>query len=76
MWLVVFILLIYLFVKVLYLFILQRGAGKEKERERNISVWLPLMCPPNWGPGPQPRHVPRLGIELAALWFVGPCSIH
>ena len=22
-----------------------RGEGREKERERNISVWLPLMCP-------------------------------
>ena len=20
--------------------------GREKERERNINVWLPLMCPP------------------------------
>ena len=27
------------------LFILERGEGKEKERERNISVWLPLTCP-------------------------------
>ena len=26
---------------------------------------------PNWGPGPQPRHVPWLGIELAPLWFAG-----
>ena len=24
---------------------------------------------PHWGPGPQPRHVPWLGIELATLWF-------
>ena len=27
-----------------YLF-LERGEEKEKERERNISVWLPLLCP-------------------------------
>ena len=27
-----------------YLF-LERGEGREKERERNISVWLPLTCP-------------------------------
>ena len=27
----------------LYLF-LERGKGREKERERNIS-WLPLICP-------------------------------
>ena len=28
-----------------YLF-LERGEGREKERERNINVWLPLMWPP------------------------------
>ena len=28
-----------------YLF-LDRGEGREKERERNITVWLPLTCPP------------------------------
>ena len=27
-----------------YLF-LERGEGKEKERETNIKVWLPLECP-------------------------------
>ena len=30
---------------------------------------------PHWRPGPQPKHVPWLGIELATLWFAGPCSI-
>ena len=29
---------------IFYLF-LERGYGKEKERERNISVWLPVICP-------------------------------
>ena len=24
---------------------LERGKGREKERERNISVWLPFTCP-------------------------------
>ena len=24
---------------------LERGEGREKERERNINVWLPLMHP-------------------------------
>ena len=28
----------------IYLF-LERGEGKEKDRERNIHVWLPLMSP-------------------------------
>ena len=40
---------IYLFLKgFIYLF-LERGEGKEKERERNIHVWLPLMAL-HWGP--------------------------
>ena len=30
--------------KILFIYFLERGKGKE-ERERNISVWLPLMCP-------------------------------
>ena len=25
---------------------LESGEGREKERERNISVWLPVMWPP------------------------------
>ena len=29
-----------------------------------------------WGPGPQPRHVPWLGIKAASLWFTGQHSIH
>ena len=37
---------------------------------------LPLIHPPQRGPGPQPRHVPWLGIEAASLWFMGWCSIH
>ena len=47
-----------------------------KKRERNINVWLPLTCPPYWGPGPQPRHVPWLGIKSETLWFAGQHSIH
>ena len=31
--------------------------GTEAERDRNISVWLPLTCP-YWEPGLQPRPVP------------------
>ena len=32
----------------IYLF-LERGGEGEKERERPISVWLPLSCPPHQG---------------------------
>ena len=28
-----------------------------------------LSHAPSWGPGLQPRHVPRLGVEPAPLWF-------
>ena len=60
----------------IYLF-LEKGEGKEKERERNINVWLPLPHPRlgAW-PGPQPRHVPWLGIESVTLWFTVWHSIH
>ena len=35
-----------------------------------------LLHVPHQGPGPQPRHVPWLGIEPATLWFTAWCSIH
>ena len=35
-----------------------------------------LSCAPNWGPGPQPSHVPRLGIKPATLWCTGQHSIY
>ena len=37
---------IHLFKKVLFIYFLERGEGREKERDRNINVWLPLMWPP------------------------------
>ena len=34
------------FLKIFYLFIFTEiGEGREKERERDIIVWLPLVCP-------------------------------
>ena len=54
-----FIFLFYLFFNILLSYFLERGEGKEKERERNINVWLPpahrLLGD---RPGQQPRHVP------------------
>ena len=53
------------FFKGFYLFIFrQRGREGEREREKYqcvVASWY-------WGPGPQPRHVPWLGIEPATLW--------
>ena len=57
----------------IYLF-LNRGEGREKERE--TSIYGCLSYASYWGPGPQPRHVLRLGIEPATLWFTVQCSIH
>ena len=43
-WLFSFLLvLVFLFLCIIYLF-LEKGEGKEKGRERNINVWLPLAC--------------------------------
>ena len=69
---------IYLFIYLDFfkkLLFVERGEGREKERKRNISVWLCLVCPCQ-GPGSQPRHVPWLGIEPVTLWFTGLCSIN
>ena len=59
--------------------LLERGEGREKERERNNNVrekhWLGAShtCPDR-GSNLQPRHVPWLGIELAAFYLVEQCS--
>ena len=39
-------------------------------------MWGCLSHNPHQGPGPQPRHVPRLGIKPVTLCFTGWCSIH
>ena len=58
-----------------FLFIFRKGKG-EKKRQRKTSMCGCLLCTPHQGPGPQPRHVPWLGIEQATFWFTGRCSIH
>ena len=40
-----------------YLF-LDRREGREKERERNINVWLHLLRPPTWGLASNPGMFP------------------
>ena len=63
----------------IYLF-LERGEGREKERDGNIDVretWIACLSrAPNWEPGPQPRQVPPLGIKSAIFGFAGWDSIH
>ena len=40
------VLKIMVFLKIFIYLFLERREGREKERERNINVWLPLVCPP------------------------------
>ena len=49
--------------------------GKKKEGEKHQCV-VASHAPPHQGPGPQPRHVPPLGIEPATFQFTGQCSTH
>ena len=63
-----------LFFKIFIYLFLEEGKGGEKERE--TSIYGCLSCAPYWGPGPQPRHAPWLGIKPPTLWFTGWCSIH
>ena len=61
----------YLCFKRFYSFIFREGKGG---RETSMCG-----CPPSapyWGPGPQPWHVPWLGIDPATPWLAVWCSIH
>ena len=56
--------------------------GREAEREgekcqcaRDTSIGC-LLHTPNWGPGPQPRHVPWPGIKPMTFGFAGQHSVH
>ena len=62
------------FLEFILFYFLERGEGREKERERNVICGCPL-CAPYWEPGLQLRHMPWLGITLATLWFTGQHSI-
>ena len=66
-----------LFLKILFIF--REREGRERGRETSMCERHMDRLPPTGpqlGPGPQPRHVPRLGIEPATLWFTGQHSIH
>ena len=65
---------IYSFFKKKILFIF-RERGREKERERNISVWLPLLCP-LLGTWPATQACALTGNRTGDLWFTEQHSIH
>ena len=53
----------------MYLFLERREGWRKRGRETSVCGCVSHM--PYWGPGPQPRHVPWLGIEPATLCFPG-----
>ena len=66
---------IYLFLKILFIYFWREGKGGG-EKGRKTPICGCLSHAPHQGPGPQPRCVPWLGIELATLWFAGRHSVH
>ena len=53
-----------------------RERGREGERKGEKHQCVVASCPPYWGSGLQPKHVPWLGIKPVTLWFSGQHSIH
>ena len=51
----------YLFLKIFKLIFREGKGGRKRGRETSMCGYL--SSGPYWGPGPQPRHVPWLGIE-------------
>ena len=66
----------YLFFFLDFSLFISREEKAEGKRGREISMCGHLSRTPNQEPSPQPRHVPRLGIELATLWFTVQHSLH
>ena len=63
------------FFKKYFIYFFERVEGGEKERQRNINVWLPFMCP-LLGTWPATQACALTGIEQATLCFAVWCSTH
>ena len=50
-----------------FIYVLERGRGKENKRERNINVWLPLMCP-QLGTWPATQAFALTGNRTRDIW--------
>ena len=68
------LLFIHLIFKKDFIYFIFGGEGRRRGRETSMCGCL--LHAPYWGPGPQLRQVPWLGIELVTLWFAGQYSIH
>ena len=56
--------------------LLERGEGREGEKHQCVRDTGCFSQGPNWRPGPQPRHVPRLATEPVTFQFTGWCLVH
>ena len=63
------------FFKVLFIYFYREGKRVREGVKHERNNQLPLTGS-HWGPGPQPRHVPWLGIKPATFQFTGWPSIH
>ena len=63
------------FLKILYIYFWREGKGKRK-RGSETSIGCLSHTPPNWGPDPQPRHMPWLGIKPETFQFADWRSTH
>ena len=64
-----------LFLRFYLFFIFRERKGWEKERERNINVWLPLMWPP-LGTWPAIQKCTLTGNQTSDHLVCSPCSTH
>ena len=62
------ILYFYFFKKISFIYFWQSRREEEREGEKHQRV-VASRVPCTREPGPQPRHVPQLGIKRATLWF-------
>ena len=61
--------------KIIFVYFFREGKG-DRKKGRRTSMCGCFLNAPRQELGPQPRHVPWLGIEPVTLWFAGWCSIH
>lgn len=63
------------FILIFKKYFLEKGEGMEKRKQRNIDVRETLIIcflfTPDREPNPQPKQVPRPGIEPVTLHFAG-----